>query len=205
MPLYKAPLKDIGFLLHDVFAYEKEVLSLPGYAEATRDVVDAVLEEAAKFCENELQPLNLPPLRDALDFVHRPPPDADTELLATGRHPMQRRLAFEELLAHQLSLRLLRREIQRDPGWAFTAGDAQSLARKPLIILQRESVMGGGCNQIQTLARMKTVRGTLEAAHKESFEQGRIASDIRSQLGDARSHGPIVWIKKRSIPGSEER
>ena len=63
-----------------------------------------------------LQPLNLPPLRAALDFVHRPPPDADTELLATGRHPMQRRLAFEELLAHQLSLRLLRREIQRDPG-----------------------------------------------------------------------------------------
>src|SRR5688500_219769 len=77
-----------------------------------------------------LQPLNLPPLRDALDFVHRPPPDADTELLATGHHPMQRRLAFEELLAHQLSLRLLRREIQRDPGWAFTAGDAQSLVAR---------------------------------------------------------------------------
>ena len=43
---------------------------------------------------------------------------------------MQRRLAFEELLAHQLSLRLLRREIQRDPGWAFTAGDAQSLVAR---------------------------------------------------------------------------
>jgi ATP-dependent DNA helicase RecG len=58
-----------------------------------------------------LQPLNLPPLHAALDFVHRPPPDADIDLLASGRHPMQRRLAFEELLAHQLSLRLLRREI----------------------------------------------------------------------------------------------
>ena len=77
-----------------------------------------------------LEPLQLPPLRDALDFVHRPPPDADTELLASGRHPMQRRLAFEELLAHQLSLRLLRREIQRDPGWAFAAGDAQSLVAR---------------------------------------------------------------------------
>ena len=50
-----------------------------------------------------LDPLKLPPLRAALDFVHRPPPDADTDLLATGRHPMQRRLAFEELLAHQLT------------------------------------------------------------------------------------------------------
>ena len=74
--------------------------------------------------------LNLPPLRDALEYVHRPPPDADSELLATGRHPAQRRLAFEELLAHQLSLRLLRREIQRDPGWAFAAGDAQSLVAR---------------------------------------------------------------------------
>jgi ATP-dependent DNA helicase RecG len=35
--------------------------------------------------------------------------------LLSGHHPAQRRLAFEELLAHQLSLRLLRREIQSDP------------------------------------------------------------------------------------------
>jgi len=70
-----------------------------------------------------LAQLELPPLREALQYVHRPPPDADTDLLATGQHPMQRRLAFEELLAHQLSLRLLRREIQRDPGWQFTVGE----------------------------------------------------------------------------------
>jgi ATP-dependent DNA helicase RecG len=67
-----------------------------------------------------LAQLQLPPLRDALQYVHRPPPDADLDLLAVGHHPMQRRLAFEELLAHQLSLRLLRREIQRDPAWPFT-------------------------------------------------------------------------------------
>ncbi|WP_349258611.1 ATP-dependent DNA helicase RecG [Steroidobacter sp.] len=70
-----------------------------------------------------LKQLQLPPLRDALHYVHRPPPDADLELLASGQHPMQRRLAFEELLAHQLSLRLLRREIQRDPGWQFSVGE----------------------------------------------------------------------------------
>ena len=63
--------------------------------------------------------LGLPTLREALDYVHRPPPDASLELMSAGMHPAQRRLAFEELLAHQLSLRLLRQEIRRDPGWAF--------------------------------------------------------------------------------------
>jgi ATP-dependent DNA helicase RecG len=65
--------------------------------------------------------LHLPPLREALEYVHRPPPDANVTELAEYRHPAQRRLAFEELLAHQLSLRLLRQEIRRDPGWAFTS------------------------------------------------------------------------------------
>jgi ATP-dependent DNA helicase RecG len=71
-----------------------------------------------------LEKLQLPSLREALHYVHRPPPDADLEALAIGQHPMQRRLAFEELLAHQLSLRLLRREIQRDPGWQLEASSA---------------------------------------------------------------------------------
>jgi ATP-dependent DNA helicase RecG len=39
------------------------------------------------------------------------------DLLMSYRHPAQRRLAFEELLAHQLSLKLLRQRIQSDPGW----------------------------------------------------------------------------------------
>jgi ATP-dependent DNA helicase RecG len=63
--------------------------------------------------------LGLPTLREALEYVHRPPPDASLELMSAGKHPAQRRLAFEELLAHQLSLRLLRQEIRREPGWAF--------------------------------------------------------------------------------------
>ena len=62
-----------------------------------------------------LQDLGLPSLAAALEYVHRPPPDAPLEQLAAGRHPAQRRLAFEELLAHHLSLRLLRRELRRDP------------------------------------------------------------------------------------------
>jgi ATP-dependent DNA helicase RecG len=71
-----------------------------------------------------LQKLHLPALQAALGYVHRPPPDASLEQLAAGRHPAQRRLAFEELLAQQLSLKLLRREIRSDPAWALAGGGA---------------------------------------------------------------------------------
>src|SRR5690606_40222649 len=49
--------------------------------------------------------LQLPSLREALLTVHRPAHDADLRALQAGLHPAQRRLAFEELLAHHLSLR----------------------------------------------------------------------------------------------------
>lgn len=52
--------------------------------------------------------LNLPELRSALSLVHRPEPGSDVPRLLAGMHPAQRRLAFEEMLAHHLSLRRLR-------------------------------------------------------------------------------------------------
>ena len=61
--------------------------------------------------------LDLPPLRDALRYVHRPPKGARLAELSAARHPAQRRLAFEELLAHQASLRLLKRAAKTDPAW----------------------------------------------------------------------------------------
>ena len=63
-----------------------------------------------------------PSLQDALEYVHHPPPDASMELLSAGMHPAQRRLAFEELLAQQLSLRVLRQDIQRDDSWSLNNG-----------------------------------------------------------------------------------
>ena len=60
-----------------------------------------------------LEGLELPPLTAAIEYLHRPPPDAPLGLLTEGRHPAQRRLAFEELLAHTLSLRRLRARAQR--------------------------------------------------------------------------------------------
>jgi ATP-dependent DNA helicase RecG len=64
----------------------------------------------------------MPSLESALRYVHRPPPNADLDLLNDGRHPAQRRLAFEELLAHQISLRLLRQAADLDRAWPLPAG-----------------------------------------------------------------------------------
>ncbi len=50
----------------------------------------------------------LPTLAAALRYLHRPPADAQLDELASGRHPAQRRLIIEELLAHHLSLRKIR-------------------------------------------------------------------------------------------------
>jgi acyl-CoA dehydrogenase len=58
MPSYKAPVEDVRFLLNDVFQIER-YNNLPGFADASTDVVDAILEEGAKLCEEVLAPLNL--------------------------------------------------------------------------------------------------------------------------------------------------
>lgn len=60
-----------------------------------------------------LSQYELPSLREALVAMHRPGVDESTQALLAGSHPAQRRLAFEELLAHQLSLRLQRIDIRR--------------------------------------------------------------------------------------------
>jgi ATP-dependent DNA helicase RecG len=56
--------------------------------------------------------VNQSSLVDAIRFLHQPPIKVNTQLLIEGKHPFQQRLAFEELLAHHLSLLLLRRQIQ---------------------------------------------------------------------------------------------
>ena len=79
-----------------------------------RNLTNQALARMAKSPPPELLPpdviarLELPTLAEAIRYLHRPPPDAAIGELMTGRHPCQQRLAFEELLAHYLSLRSLR-------------------------------------------------------------------------------------------------
>lgn len=57
MPVYRAPVEDMRFLLHDFLDLGK-YSNLPGFADATPDVIDAILEEGAKLAEEVLFPLN---------------------------------------------------------------------------------------------------------------------------------------------------
>ena len=57
MPSYKAPLEDVSFLLNDVFQIDRYD-NLPGFSDASADVREAILNEAAKLAEQVLQPLN---------------------------------------------------------------------------------------------------------------------------------------------------
>ncbi len=74
---------------------------------------------------NVREKLDLPALGAAIVYLHRPPPDADVEQLLNGIHPCQQRLAFEELLAHYMSLRSLRALAQTDPANALTNGKGE--------------------------------------------------------------------------------
>ncbi|MAS88201.1 MAG: acyl-CoA dehydrogenase [Micavibrio sp.] len=58
MPVYQAPLNDMRFVLKDVLDVE-QLSKLPGYEEAGVDLIDAVMEEGAKICQDVLFPLNM--------------------------------------------------------------------------------------------------------------------------------------------------
>src|ERR1700750_602308 len=57
MPIYKAPVEDVTFLFNDVFQIDRYD-NLPGFSDASADVREAILSEAAKLSEKVLQPLN---------------------------------------------------------------------------------------------------------------------------------------------------
>ncbi len=75
MPLYKAPLEDMRFVLHEL--HDSNTLTeLPGCADYTPELLDSVLEEAAKFAEEVLFPLNQIRRRARLQLRERRRPHA---------------------------------------------------------------------------------------------------------------------------------
>ncbi|MES2185753.1 MAG: acyl-CoA dehydrogenase C-terminal domain-containing protein [Pseudomonadota bacterium] len=60
MPSYEAPLPEFRFLLQEVLGYEARVAALPGYGDATLDLVLPILDSAGVFAREQLLPINLP-------------------------------------------------------------------------------------------------------------------------------------------------
>jgi hypothetical protein len=58
MPVYKAPTRDTRFLINEVLQLE-QYAALPGFENASADMIDVVVEECGKFCSEVLAPLNL--------------------------------------------------------------------------------------------------------------------------------------------------
>jgi len=58
MPTYRAPVEHVQFLLQHVVGFQAHA-QLPGFADATPDVVEAILSEGGRICEEVLQPLNV--------------------------------------------------------------------------------------------------------------------------------------------------
>ena len=91
-------------------------------AEALKRLPPA--EELELLPEAVIRALDMPTLKEALLVAHRPPPDTDVLLFSSGRHPALQRLAFEEMLAHHLSLRRQRIALRAHGASAITGRGA---------------------------------------------------------------------------------
>lgn len=92
-----------------------EGLSQFTFRKLTQQALDLLMQGGSL---NEILPTQIlsqftfPTLKDALQYVHRPPADAPVDALMEGQHVSQKRLVFEELLAHRLSLLHLKQSFQ---------------------------------------------------------------------------------------------
>ena len=122
---YQAPLRDIRFNLNEVFDYPGHYRSLPNSEEATPDVVEAIVDAAATFCEEVLSPLNASGDREGCHFeagqVTTPAgfKEAYAQFVAGGWQS----LSFPTEYGGQglpMSLNLIKSEMMGTANWAFT-------------------------------------------------------------------------------------
>jgi ATP-dependent DNA helicase RecG len=82
-----------------------------------RRLIELALEQAQNLPEllppALVQRYQFPPLADCLQVLHNPPPTLATRTLLEGKHPLQQRLIFEELLAHQLGVQQARHKVKQ--------------------------------------------------------------------------------------------
>ena len=132
MPQYKAPLRDVRFQLNEVFDYAGHYAKQPNAEDASPDMVEAILEGCATFCEEMLAPLNLSGDQEGCTFkdgeVTTPKgfKEAYKEYVAGGWQGISHPKAYggQEL---PMSLNLLKSEMMGTANWSFTMYPGLSL------------------------------------------------------------------------------
>jgi alkylation response protein AidB-like acyl-CoA dehydrogenase len=132
MPQYKAPLRDMRFQLNEVFDYTAHYASLSNGGDATPDMVDAILDGCATFCEEVLAPLYATgdsegcSITDGVVTTPKGYKEAYAEYVAGGwqglSHPQE--YGGQGL---PMSLNLLKSEMMGTANWPFTMYPGLSL------------------------------------------------------------------------------
>jgi alkylation response protein AidB-like acyl-CoA dehydrogenase len=132
MPAYKAPLRDIRFLLNEMFDFPKHYAGLSNGKDADPDTVNAILDECAKFCEEVLSPLNLSGDEEGCHFdqgeVRTPKgfKEAYEQYVAGGWQGLSHPVEFGGQ-GMPMSLGLIKSEMMGTANWAFTMYPGLSL------------------------------------------------------------------------------
>lgn len=140
MPVYKAPLRDMKFLINDVFDYPKHYASLKSGENATPDIVDAILNECAKFCEEQLSPLFQPgdeegcTLKDGVVITPKGYKEAYNKFVMAGWQGLS---APEEYGGQGLpaSMGMFKQEMMGTANWSFSMYPGLSIGAMNTIFL----------------------------------------------------------------------
>ena len=132
MPQYKAPLRDVRFQLNEVFDYAGHYAKQPNAEDASPDMVEAILEGCATFCEEVLAPLYMTgdqegcTIHDGAVTTPKGYKEAYAEYVAGGWQGISHPKAYggQEL---PMSLNLLKSEMMGTANWSFTMYPGLSL------------------------------------------------------------------------------
>ena len=132
MPSYKAPLRDMRFLLNEVFNFPAHYQGLSNGKDADPDTVSSILDECARFCEEVLAPLNLPGDLEGCRFENgevRTPAgfkDAYDQYVAGGWQGLSHPPEFGGQ-GLPMSMGLFKSEMMGTANWSFTMYPGLSL------------------------------------------------------------------------------
>lgn len=132
MPAYKAPLRDMRFLINEVFDFPAHYAGLVNGKDADADTVSSILDECAKFCEEVLSPINLPGDEEGCHFENgtvRTPKgfkDAYDQYVAGGWQGLSHPPEFGGQ-GLPMSMGLFKSEMMGTANWSFTMYPGLSL------------------------------------------------------------------------------